>query len=618
MTVDERSCHLLAVGRTGTGKSKFLEHLVRQDILAWPRSGCGMLVMDLHGSLFDGLTTWCAAKDLHRWPIVPIDLRRTDICVSINLIRNQPAHDPAVLVNRFVRAILHGWGQSNSNETPRLAKWLRTFLLTLYQNGVTIYEALALIHSPEIRRRMADKVEDALARAVWESSRRLKEEAFQTEVESTMNRLIKFLSSRIMRAVLSQSEVSLDLARAIREGHIVLVSLATNAKPDEESGEAPLIVDEEDAAALGALLVSELWAAAKSLGKKNAARGRPFYAYIDEFQEFVTPAMTKTLDQARGFGLHMSFGHQYPSQVLLQGDQGRALYASMMVNCKTKVVFQTEHPEDLPLLAESLFRHHVDTDQIKYQGWSTKVLSHELQYLPSYGTTVTNTNGQTATQSHGVNKSVTDSETHTEGSSTSETTGTSVSVTIGGSRALSIAVDDDGNQFVTESDSDGDSTAEADMDSTTESQSESHTTGHVETAGTSDAQGQSIHHSHAIGNTTTNSPMLMPIMGNEAQSPIFRSVDEQLFRFGQYLSAQPDRHCVVRLAGSPQAICMVTAHVAEPMTTPEWTDMWTVEMLQKLDFATPIEDALKSIEARERKLLCHDWDEPSDDGRPLT
>jgi len=56
----ERDKHLYICGGTGTGKSKFLESLIRQDILAWRKSKCGMLILDPHGSLYDNLMQWLA------------------------------------------------------------------------------------------------------------------------------------------------------------------------------------------------------------------------------------------------------------------------------------------------------------------------------------------------------------------------------------------------------------------------------------------------------------------------------------------------------------------------------------------------------------------------------
>src|SRR6266850_2130108 len=74
---DARDKHLYVVGATGTGKSKFLENLIRQDIIAWRKSKCGLLLIDPHGSLYDSLMSWLAWHNIER-PIVPIDLRGND------------------------------------------------------------------------------------------------------------------------------------------------------------------------------------------------------------------------------------------------------------------------------------------------------------------------------------------------------------------------------------------------------------------------------------------------------------------------------------------------------------------------------------------------------------
>src|ERR1700733_15611904 len=74
---NERSTHLYGCGGTGTGKSKFLEHLIRQDIRNWHKSKCGMIVLDPHGNLYDSLIEWLAWNDrVFDVPLIPIDLRQ--------------------------------------------------------------------------------------------------------------------------------------------------------------------------------------------------------------------------------------------------------------------------------------------------------------------------------------------------------------------------------------------------------------------------------------------------------------------------------------------------------------------------------------------------------------
>lgn len=92
----ERDKHLYVCGGTGTGKSKFLENLIRQDIRNWSKSKCGVLVLDPHGALYGNLLNWLAWTGFDR-PIIPIDLRQDEWVVSYNLLRQRSSADPAVL-----------------------------------------------------------------------------------------------------------------------------------------------------------------------------------------------------------------------------------------------------------------------------------------------------------------------------------------------------------------------------------------------------------------------------------------------------------------------------------------------------------------------------------------
>ena len=96
----QRDKHLYCCGGTGTGKSKFLENLIRQDICNWSKSKCGVLVLDPHGSLYDNLVNWLAWTGYER-PVIPIDLRQDDWVVSYNLLRQRQSADPAVLVDNL-------------------------------------------------------------------------------------------------------------------------------------------------------------------------------------------------------------------------------------------------------------------------------------------------------------------------------------------------------------------------------------------------------------------------------------------------------------------------------------------------------------------------------------
>ena len=97
MTPEMRSTHLYICGSTGTGKSKMLEYLIRQDIAKWPQTKCGLLVLDPHGSLYDSLINWVSWQEPHvnNLPIVPIEMRQTDWTIVYNVVgAPKPTRDP--------------------------------------------------------------------------------------------------------------------------------------------------------------------------------------------------------------------------------------------------------------------------------------------------------------------------------------------------------------------------------------------------------------------------------------------------------------------------------------------------------------------------------------------
>jgi hypothetical protein len=91
-------------------------------------------------------------------------------------------------------------------------------------------------------------------------------------------------------------------------------------------------------------------------------------------------------------------------------------------------------------------------------------------------------------------------------------------------------------------------------------------------------------------------------MGEEALPPLFRSVEEQLFRFTQWISGQPDRHAFVRLAGENVPSPVTVPTVRKPLTMPWYTKRRTGAIVAKLPFALPMSDALARVMDHESRL----------------
>ena len=557
-----RERHLYVCGGTGVGKSKFIESCVRQDIVNWRDTKSGLLLLDPHGLVYQNTMAWLAKHELKR-PVIPIDLRRDDWIISYNLLRRRKETDPAVVVANFVRALAHVWGEGGTDQTPLFARWAGVILLTLYQNGYTIADVMHLLSRHDIRRAMSARVTDDTARQAWGFADRYPKE-FENQVTSTLNRFNRLLGPQVMKATLGQPDVSLDLQTALDDGAIILVNLST------EGGQ----IDEEDADTFATLFLTDLWSAAKARGKQEGEKTRPFYVYIDECQNFITPTIAKNLDQARGFGLHLTLANQYPSQFLNAGPNGKAMYDSILANAGTKIVFRTTHPEDMEPLAKWLFMGTLDADEVKLRLMSTKVMGFREEIR----------------------------ESQTIGRSVSDATGTGRGGGRFGGKSFgqgkSGAQTFDPNELFPEPYVSVEGWNSAMTDSSGESASWSENEMHAETTSES----------------ITRSSVLVPVMGQEVSSVQYRTIDEQLFRAMQRLFDQEDRHFAIRFHGGPKAPLFVTTPtVALATTRVERVERYRHGLLNALPFALPMPEAMKRVNAREQKLLTELVDLPFDD-----
>jgi|ERR1039458_1616129 hypothetical protein len=540
MTPRMRSTHLYVCGSTGTGKTKMLEHLVRQDIKQWHKSKCGALIIDPHGGLYDALINWIAWNEPHfkDVPIVPIDLRQKDWTIGYNVMRPRTVAEPSVVISNFVQAMAYVWGADGTQGTPLFARLAKEVLWPVYEKKMTLNEVKYLIDSVNKRARseLTGQLSKDSAKRGWEFSNLLTPKDFNTQFSSTVNRFYNFLDAEKLRLMFGQNGASLDLGKALEEGQIIIANLSTEGAR----------VSEEDASLFATLLLSDLWTAAKERGKGTEEGDmKPFYVYVDEFQNFITPTIAKNLDQARGFGLHLTLANQFPRQILHAGANGAQVYESIMANARSKIVFSLEGEENLRPLAFSLFMGVMNPDEIKLQLFSRKVMDYveETRTIESesvnWSEGVGEFTGQTDTDSAGgaIHDGV-EQEAHLWNISAAASSGTSRTSMGGGGRGRSTV------------------------------------------------------------------PFLKPIFGQELSSVQYRSLEEQVFRAMVALSDQQQRHGVAKLVGMRSPFNILTPIVDKKPTSKEMAASFLTRSYEKLPFALRSAEAHKQIEDRQQKIIA--------------
>lgn len=118
------------------------------------------------------------------------------------------------------------------------------------------------------------------------------------------------------------------------EGKILIVNLSKG------------LIGEDNASILGSFLVTKIQLAAMSRSDiPNVADRRPFYLYVDEFQNFATDSFAVILSEARKYGLNLTVANQYISQM------SDTVRDAVFGNVGTMISMRVSN-EDAPVLAQ--------------------------------------------------------------------------------------------------------------------------------------------------------------------------------------------------------------------------------------------------------------------------
>jgi len=351
LKAEDRKTHMHVIGSSGSGKSKFLEWVIRADI----RNRQGFCLIDPHGTLFRDVLNYCSHLVLER-DIVLLDLSEPSHVVGFNPFRRTENGDISVQVDRRITATMHAWGVENTDETPTLERTLRLIYTILIELDLSFENAQHLIDfgGHELRDDLIKRIKSPLIRREWEELQALRPKDFRAEVLSAKNRLFRLLSSKTLSRFFSSHSSPLDLATIIEEGRILLVNLA----PSD-------FLSEENARVFGALLVNEFFEVARRR-PEHERNLKHFYLYLDEFQTFVSLDITAMLDQVRKYKLFTVLAHQRFGQL------EQNLADAVLTNCRIKAVFGGLPFESARMMAQELFIRELDAKKIKVAIYQTK------------------------------------------------------------------------------------------------------------------------------------------------------------------------------------------------------------------------------------------------------
>lgn len=545
----ERRAHTHVIGSSGSGKSKFLEHLMRQDI----KNRQGFCLVDPHGTLYDDVLRFAAARVASR-DLILLNPSKPDSIIGFNPFRRVPNGDINVQVDRRVQSIMRAWGVESTDSTPTLARTLRLLFAVMIEHNLGLRQAGLLIdfQAQQVRSALIDQLAgNPFIQREWQELTALKRSEWREEMLSARNRLFKFLSSKTLGRFMSVPGASVDLVAAMDQGKIILVNLA----PSDD-------LSAENAKTFGALLVNEFYECAKR--RKRDALGRPpkpYYLYLDEFQNFVSVDIDDMLDQTRKFGLFLVLAHQRFGQL----DDN--LTDAVLANCRIKAVFGGLPLESARIMAGEMFIGKLDPLKIK-------VAIKQTKFWPEYRR----------------DKVYNRSSSHGSSSGTAHSSSTASSS--GASSTFSSGMSYEGSYFTPDK-------WFAMQNGFTQSEVSSTGSSWNASSGQSDSYSDSQSWSDSEGEADI--PIFFPVPFQELSSVQYFSLEEQMTEMTAALKEQFPRHCFIKLQGRDTEPLLVPL-VEDKFVSEANLARYRQEKLAEHGALSPAEaDSL--IAAQERALL---------------
>lgn len=323
----DRSRHVYIIGQTGAGKSGLLELFALSDVY----HNQGYAIIDPHGDFAVNNLKFIPAhriKDVVYFnpadTAYPLGFNPMEV-INPSMKNNISSEIIGVLKRMFGES----WG-------PRLEYILRYTILALLDHpNTTMLDITRMLTDKKFRKEVLATCRDTVVLQFWNVEFASWNDKFQAEaIAPVLNKVGAFVANPIIRNIIGQPKSTFNIRQIMDEGKILIVNLSKG------------LIGEDNAGILGAFLVTKIQLAAMSRSDIPELKDRrPFYLYVDEFQNFATDSFATILSEARKYGLNLTVANQYISQ--MQENVRDAVFG----NVGTTISFRVS-ADDAPILAK--------------------------------------------------------------------------------------------------------------------------------------------------------------------------------------------------------------------------------------------------------------------------
>lgn len=330
---DDLRRHLLAIGKTGCGKSTFLLNTVLQQIQA----GSGVILIDPHGQLAEDVLQHIPKRRTN--DVIVFDAGDRISPVGFNPLIGPPGTDPSLVADGVLTAFKNVFG-FDEGSAPRLLHIFRNCLLSLAgRSDASLLTVQKLLTDALFRKSVIAEVRNPAVREFWLTEFNRWNERDRTQyIASLQNKLGAFTTNEQLQAILGSTNRGLYLRTAMDSSQIVIANLSKGR------------IGHDPSRLLGSLLLSSIHLAAMSRADVAEALRPDCLIVVDEFHSYLAEGNT-TMADALAESRKYRTSYVLSTQLLDQLDP--ATLAGVLGNCGSTLCM-TVGPRDAEILSELL------------------------------------------------------------------------------------------------------------------------------------------------------------------------------------------------------------------------------------------------------------------------
>jgi len=298
--LNDRRRHMYIVGKTGSGKTNFLQRMILQDIY----NGHGLAFLDPHGDAAEFILNRIPperAEDVIYFN--PADAERP---IGFNIMEYSNENEKYRIVESFLGLLNKMFDPHNQGITgPRFQQAVRNGMLTAMSvPGSSLVEVVRIITDEKYVKKFLPHLTDEVVKRYWTDQIANTQDFHKSEILGHVtSKFEKFVTNKMIRNIIAQSSSGFNVRQVMDNRKILIVNLSKG------------LIGEENSQFLGLLMVPRILNAAMQRADIPEKDRKDFYLYVDEFQNFATEDFAQILSEARKYRLNLIVANQYIAQI---------------------------------------------------------------------------------------------------------------------------------------------------------------------------------------------------------------------------------------------------------------------------------------------------------------